>query len=234
MNKYSLLLFDLDDTLLEDSSWFDHGLVQSLKDHPLTMELDEQLFLKKIKNPPKALINKMVSGEISPSEFKRARWKSTLDCFNLKAYIEVTDQLENLFIKKSMEFISVDESVLNLVNDLSKHYEVGIVTNGVYDPRHKIVNMGLGHIFSHNKIFHAEQLGFRKPDARIYHAAIESFNKKPEETIFIGDSWTHDVIGPIEAGMEAIWVNFRDLEQPTAHIPYAIVSSVREIRDILL
>jgi 5'-nucleotidase len=234
MKKYSLLLFDLDDTLLENSSWFDDGLVQSLTEHPLTKGMDEQQFLKKIKQPPKSLIDKLVSGEINTFEFKRERWKSAFDYFDVKVNIETIEQLEALFTNTSMKFITVNEYVLNLMNELNKHYEIGLVTNGLYDPQQKIVNMGLGDIFSHDKIFHAEQLGFRKPDSRIYTIALEAFNKKPEETIFIGDSWTHDVIGPIEAGMEAIWVNFRGIEKPTHHTPYAIVSSIGEIRDILL
>ncbi|MGG3915813.1 HAD family hydrolase [Rossellomorea vietnamensis] len=234
MKKYSLLLFDLDDTLLENSSWFDDGLVQALAEHPLTKGMDEQQFLKKIKQPPRFLIDKLVSGELTTFEFKRERWKSALDSFDVKAEIEEIDQLESLFINRSMNFIAVDEYVLNLMNELTKHYEVGIVTNGLYDPQQKIINMGLGDIFSQDKIFHAEPLGFRKPDFRIYTTALEAFNRKPEETIFIGDSWTHDVVGPMEAGMEAIWVNFRREEKLTYHTPYAIVSSIVEIRDILV
>ncbi|MGM0843156.1 MAG: HAD family hydrolase [Bacillota bacterium] len=234
MKKYSLLLFDLDDTLLENSSWFDDGLVQSLKEHPLTKGMDEQQFLRKIKQPPKSLIDKLICGEINTFEFKRERWKSAFDYFDVKVNMEAIEQLESLFTNTSMKFITVNEYVLTLMNELNKHYEVGIVTNGLYDPQQKIVNMGLGDIFSHNKIFHAEQLGIRKPDSRIYTIALEAFNKKPEETIFIGDSWTHDVLGPMEAGMDAIWVNFRGGEKPTDHIPYSIVSSIREIKDILL
>ncbi|MGG4170058.1 HAD-IA family hydrolase [Rossellomorea vietnamensis] len=234
MKKYSLLLFDLDDTLLENSTWFDDGLAQTLAEHPLTKGMDEQQFLKKIKQPPRFLIDKLVSGELTTSEFKRERWKSALDSFDVKAKIEEIDQLESLFLNASMNFITVDEYVLNLMNELTKHYEVGIVTNGLYDPQQKIINMGLGDVFGQDKIIHAEPLGIRKPDSRIYTIALEAFNKKPEETIFIGDSWTHDVVGPMEAGMEAIWVNFRGEEKPTDHTPYAMVTSIMEIRDILV
>ncbi|MDX8342164.1 HAD family hydrolase [Rossellomorea sp. YZS02] len=234
MKKYSLLLFDLDDTLLENSAWFDDGLVQSLAEHPMTQGMDEKRFLQKIKQPPRFLIDKLVSGELTTFEFKRERWKSALDSFGVKANVEEIDQLESLFLNTSMNYITADESVLNLMNELNKHYEVAIVTNGLYDPHQKILNMGLGDIFSKDKIFHAESLGFRKPDSRMYNVALEAFKKKPEETIFIGDSWTHDVLGPMEAGMETIWVNFRGEEKPTDHTPFAIVSSIMEIRDILL
>ncbi|BCB05123.1 HAD family hydrolase [Bacillus sp. KH172YL63] len=234
MNKYRLLLFDLDDTLLENSSWFDDGVIQALAEHPDTKGMDGEQFLKKIKQPPRFLIDKLVHGEISTYEFKIERWKEAFDSFGVKMNNEAIEQFESLFHITSMTFIKMNEHVLNLMDELTKRYEVAIVTNGLYDPRQKVINMGLGEIFIQDKIFHSEPLGMRKPDSRIYRIALEAFNKEPEETIFIGDSWTHDVIGPMDAGMDAIWVNFRGIEKPTDHTPLAIVSSIGEIRDVLL
>ncbi|WP_233147018.1 HAD family hydrolase [Paenibacillus selenitireducens] len=89
-------------------------------------------------------------------------------------------------------------------------------------------------MFSDETIFHAEQLGYRKPDPQIYVVALELFGKKPDETLFIGDSWTHDVVGPMEAEIDAIWVNPKGLPQTTNHSPVAIVPDVTEIRHLLL
>jgi 5'-nucleotidase len=63
MKKISLLLFDLDDTLLDNSSWFDHGLIHCLAKHPLTNKLDATTFLEILKRPPRYLIDKWISGE---------------------------------------------------------------------------------------------------------------------------------------------------------------------------
>ena len=128
------------------------------------------------------MIENLISGEYSPLEFKRARWNYTLEQFNLTIDIEALDQLDTLFYKTSIDFITVKESITNLVDDLNKHYELGIVTNGLYDPNQKLFNMGLGELFSNDKVFHAEKLGYRKPDPRIYYKALDYFNKKPSET----------------------------------------------------
>ena len=234
LNKYSLLLFDLDDTLLINSSWFDDGLIHSLAMHPLTREIDELLFLKKIKQPPKHLIKKLVERELSPSDFKKERWQQALDCFDLKVESETIDELEELFLNTSMDFITVHEPVRALINDLSKHYELGIVTTDSMTPNKNSKIWVWGKYLALNKVFHAEKIGFRKPDSRIYFAALDYFNKKPDETIFIGDSWTHDVIGPLDAGMKSIWVNGRKVEQPSKHHPMAMVTEITEIRDLLL
>lgn len=234
MKKFSLLLFDLDDTLLYNSSWFDDGLTHCLAKHPLTKELNAVTFLEMLKRPPRYLIEKLISGDYSPSEFKRERWEYALKQFNLSTDTEALDQLDNFFYKTSMDFITVNERITSLVKDLDEDFELGIVTNGLYDPQQKLINMGLGEIFSSDKVFHAEQLGYRKPDPRIYYKALDYFVKEPNETLFIGDSWTHDVIAPMEVGMEAIWVNFKNVLPPTSHKPFAVVSDISEIRDILL
>jgi putative hydrolase of the HAD superfamily len=234
MNRFSLLLFDLDDTLLNNSSWFDDGLTYCLRRYPLTNELDASVFLEIIKRPPRSLVEKLIVGEYSTLEFKRARWGYALEQFHIKTDRETLDQLDSLFSKTSMDFITVNESLFHLVNDLSKQYELGIVTNGLYQPNQKLSRMGLDGIFTSDKVFHAEQLGYRKPDPRIYSKALDYYNKKPSETLFIGDSWTHDVIAPIEVGMEAIWINVKNIVRPTSHTPYAIVSDITDIREILL
>jgi FMN phosphatase YigB (HAD superfamily) len=234
MKKFSLLLLDLDDTLLKNSSWFDDGFTHFIANHPLTNHLYTPKLLELFKQPPRNLIEKLISNEYSPSAFKRARWEYVLKHFNLSMDMESLDGLDNSFHKMSMDFITVNDAITSLVIDLSRNFELGIVTNGLYDPKQKLVNMGLGEIFSDDKVFHAEQLGYRKPNPNIYLKALEYFDRKPSETLFIGDSWTHDVIAPMDVGMEAIWVNVNNVLPPTSHKPLAIVSDIAEIRDVLL
>lgn len=233
MNKYSLLLFDLDDTLL-DSTWFNVGLIKTLEMHPITRNLDASVFLEKKLHIPKSLLKRFKNRELTPAEFRRARWNHAFAHFNVLPDVELIDELDTLFIKTGMACIGINNSIISLLHELKTHYDLGIVSNGLYDPRLKILQMGLSKVFSNDTIFHAEQLGYRKPDPEIYTVALEHFGKKPEETLFIGDSWAHDIVGPIETGMDAIWVNPKVLSKTTAHTPIAVVSDVTEIRHILL
>ncbi|MGG0185229.1 hypothetical protein [Bacillus rhizoplanae] len=81
MNKYSLLLFDLDDTLL-DSTWFNVGLIKTLEMHPITRNLDASVFLEKKLHIPKSLLERFENRELTPAEFRRARWKHAFAHFN--------------------------------------------------------------------------------------------------------------------------------------------------------
>jgi HAD superfamily hydrolase (TIGR01549 family) len=234
MNKHSLLLFDLDNTLL-NSSWFNEGLIKTIKNHPKTKNLDEVTFVERMLNVPQSLLDKFISREITPLEFRRARWNQSFAHFSVLTHSELLDEIDELFFKNSLEFIAVNTKITDFLAELKVYYQLGIVTNGLYDARLKIKEMQLSDVFPDETIFDAEQIGFRKPDPEIYLHALEYFGKKPKETLFIGDSWTHDVAGPMEVGIDAIWVNEnRGIANHSNHNPFAVVSNVLEIKPILL
>ncbi|MEL3973209.1 HAD-IA family hydrolase [Rossellomorea oryzaecorticis] len=119
-----------------------------------------------------------------------------------------------------MGCIKEDEKLTSLLTELQNHYHLEIVTNALYDPIMKIFHMKLSDIFKKETIFQAEELGFRKPDPEIYRAALIHFATPVEKTIFIGDSWVHDIAGPMDMGMDSIWVNYRKVQPSTDHISY--------------
>jgi HAD superfamily hydrolase (TIGR01549 family) len=234
MKKHSLLLFDLDNTLL-GSSWFNEGLVKTIKIHPKTKDLDGEIFIEKMLNVSQELLEKFKKREITSQEFRRERWNQSIAYFNVLTDVELLDDLDKLFIKTSMESVTANKKIIDLLVELKSFYQLGIVTNGLYDARVKIKQMQLTHVFPDETIFDADQIGFRKPDPEIYLIAMKYFGKKPQETLFIGDSWFHDVVGPMKVGMDAIWVNEKGIfNKTTTHNPIAIVSDVLEIKQILL
>jgi putative hydrolase of the HAD superfamily len=50
------------------------------------------------------------------------------------------------------------------------------------------------------------QLGFRKPDARIYNHALDAVGVRPEETFFVGDGGSDEHRGARAVGMQAVLV----------------------------
>lgn len=54
-------------------------------------------------------------------------------------------------------------------------------------------------------------VGHRKPDAAIFHLALERFGLAPHEAIYVGDSYGHDVLGAQAIGMPALLLDPLDL-----------------------
>ncbi|MDG0841875.1 HAD-IA family hydrolase [Staphylococcus equorum] len=58
-----------------------------------------------------------------------------------------------------------------------------------------------------NNIFISEDIGSEKPDSAAFLKVDHMLNIKPEDTIYVGDSWENDVTGSLNAGMKPIWFN---------------------------
>lgn len=51
----------------------------------------------------------------------------------------------------------------------------------------------------------SEQVGFTKPDRRIFTAALARTRSTPARSVMVGDSWESDVMGALAARIRPIW-----------------------------
>ena len=64
---------------------------------------------------------------------------------------------------------------------------------------------GIGRFFD-VRVF-SDEVGVRKPDARIFEAALEALALPPGEVVHVGDDVEADVAGAMGLGMRAVWFN---------------------------
>ena len=84
---------------------------------------------------------------------------------------------------------------------LAQRWPVVALSNGNAD-----VNLiGLGQYFRAS--LNVRSTGFAKPDPRMFAAAAESLQVRPEQVLHIGDDAALDVVGALAAGMQAVWLN---------------------------
>ena len=105
--------------------------------------------------------------------------------------------------------------------------KTALLTIGTRQDREKLLaREGLLEFF--DCILTQDDLGFGKPDERIYRLALEELGVEPHETWMVGDSLEYDVEAPQKIGITGIWVvwpaskfaNMRDL--PKEHLPQFI------------
>jgi HAD superfamily hydrolase (TIGR01549 family) len=68
-----------------------------------------------------------------------------------------------------------------------------------------IVNFGIEPYFDH--FVSSETAGSCKPDAGIFHAALERVGCRPEEVVFVGDSRIHDIQGASGVGIRSVLIS---------------------------
>jgi putative hydrolase of the HAD superfamily len=83
---------------------------------------------------------------------------------------------------------------------------LALVTNGSRrTQRMKIERFGLEPIF--DAIFVEGELGFGKPDPRVYELALSRLGCSPAETWMVGDHLEWDVAAPQQLGIYGVWVD---------------------------
>jgi putative hydrolase of the HAD superfamily len=113
-------------------------------------------------------------------------------------------------------------AVLRRLRELN--VRTGIVTNGRADNQSaKLIKMGLRDAV--DVVIISGAVGFKKPDPRIYEAAVSELNVAASDTLFVGDNPQSDVVGPAKAGMRTAWLsNGRDWLFPDAKPEYTLKS----------
>jgi HAD superfamily hydrolase (TIGR01549 family) len=91
--------------------------------------------------------------------------------------------------------------------------------------------VGIGHHF-HAKIA-AREFGVAKPDVRIFQGAADAAGVPMEAVLHIGDDVALDVVGALQAGMQAAWVNRGGAAWDHALRPQAEVAELGALCDLL-
>jgi FMN phosphatase YigB (HAD superfamily) len=58
-----------------------------------------------------------------------------------------------------------------------------------------------------NDFFPSCSIGYTKPDPRAFRTVTDHFGRRSDGLIHIGDDWTCDILGAVEAGARAVWIS---------------------------
>jgi putative hydrolase of the HAD superfamily len=108
---------------------------------------------------------------------------------------------------------------------------LALLTNGAADAqRQKIVRFHLEPLF--DLILIEGELGFGKPDERIYRLALGELAAAPHETWMIGDNLEFDVEQPQKLGMTGVWIDAAGAGVPTSSAvrPDLVIKGLGELR----
>lgn len=108
---------------------------------------------------------------------------------------------------------------------------LALITNGgAAGQRRKIERFGLAELF--DLILIEGEVGFGKPDPRVFERALSELAVEPSEAWMVGDNLEWDVRQPQRMGVFAIWVDGsgKGLPEASAIRPDRIVRTLSELR----
>ncbi|HWA84284.1 MAG TPA: HAD family hydrolase [Fimbriimonadaceae bacterium] len=149
------------------------------------------------------------------------------------------------FVERDRALRLFDDSEF-VLQSLSKRYPLGLITNGPADiQRQEIRTLGIERFFRH--ILIEGEMGEGKPNPTVFARALQAIDGKPEEILFVGNSYAHDVSPALACGWRAVWVRRATDVPPSAGIgpslpeempaggqaPDAVIANLSELLDML-
>jgi putative hydrolase of the HAD superfamily len=97
----------------------------------------------------------------------------------------------------------------------------------------KLEASGLLPFFPPELIIVSEDAGYEKPAPEIYMLALSASQTAAEHALFVGDSWSNDVVGPGRLGIRAVWFNKRGEQAPPESNLAGVISKLEELEAYL-
>jgi 2-haloalkanoic acid dehalogenase type II len=132
------------------------------------------------------------------------------------------------YFKKDFHFHEYKEVEEILKSLKSQGYKLGLLTNSLYQTYEKLVEKtGLEQHFDF--VVKSFDVGFLKPDPRMFKLMLDKFSMDKKEIVMVGDSMKKDVAGAEGSGIKAILIDRND-----KHKEYPMrVRSLKEINKFL-
>ncbi len=199
--KYTTLLFDNDDTLMDFGDAERQGIERTFKDNgiPYSEEI-----LKLYSGINLSFWKRFERGEIEKKEIFAGRFAefSKQTGFPLEPEKLAREYMVNL----SYGHKCID-GAKELLESLYGKYDLYIITNGESKTQdRRIADSGLrGYLAD---VFVSEKTGFQKPNVGYFDYVLSHIREKNRSKILvIGDSPTSDILGGKNAGLDTCWYN---------------------------
>ncbi|EEL81869.1 Hydrolase (HAD superfamily) [Bacillus cereus AH1271] len=213
---YKAMLFDLDDTLLDRDKAVDKLFL-------LVLEKCYEDVSDTIKNNMLLKFKEYDKREYGNSD-KTIVLESLFDEF-APEYRLPCNYIQNFWNENFPKCFSIDQNTIHFLNHIKKHLKVGIITNGSTQRQTaKIINTNLNNYFE--TIIISEEVGFSKPDKRIFELTLNKLNVQPDDVLFVGDDLEKDIAGPQNANIKGVWFNPQKIKNTTKIQPYAEINTL--------
>ncbi len=222
---YKYILIDLDNTLIN----FDESVEISLKTifDNVGVNMEYTAFKNIYKEINSKLWKDVERGILEKSKVSSMRFDKLLNsCLDLNV-----DPIHysNMYLDSLKQSVILYDDTISTLEYLIKKYKIIVVTNGIEEvQKNKIENSVLKKYFM--GYVTSEKAGCAKPCQKIFDNALQFFNDvKKEEVIMIGDSYSADIEGAVNYGIDSVWITSESNKKEATYS----VSRLLELKNIL-
>lgn len=214
------IIFDLDDTLVDQAGAARSAVVGWAAEHGITGAdvADRWAAVSDVH------YRRYQTRELSFQEQRRARAREFLE---VEATDAEADALFAGYLKRyEAQWVAFGDAVPTLRRVRDAGLRTVVLTNG--EDAHQRLKLDLTGLPAEvDLLVSTSTLPASKPDPRAYLLTCERAGIAPAEALMVGNSLVHDVLGPIEAGLDAVLLD-RDNAHPDE--PVRRISTLHDLR----
>ncbi len=244
MSKYKILIFDLDDTLIDNLENVRYAFTKMIEvknekynenSFKRWYELDKQFW----KDWQDGLIElpenlKNETGKKSNAFLDWVRSQRVLQYYKNEVSLEEAINLNSIYMNALKEnVIAIDGAYETLEYLFSKGYYIIIATNGPQiATRDKLLKIKCLNFV--NEILSADMFGYMKPSKEFFEGIEKTLNNyNTQEYLMIGDSLKSDVEFAGKCYFDSCWFNKNNEKLNDYYKPTMVINELRELINML-
>ncbi len=144
----------------------------------------------------------------------------------------LAEQISREYAALREQMLHLHEEALEVLHALRGRYPLFVITNGpAYEQRRELQTLGIEDLFDIIAI--EGEVGIGKPHKPIFEFVQRQLGVPPEQILFVGNSWEHDVRGALGVGWQAAWINRDNLPHPHPDSPVPVLTNLRQLLERL-
>ena len=230
MKKYTTLLFDADDTLLDFGKDETEALSRILDECGIEKSEENISTYKEINV---GLWKALERGEIDKPGLKKVRFRMFFDKIGY-----APDEDPFIINERYLSYLGEGGKLLvgakELIAELrSDSYGLYIVTNGIEKTqKNRLTKAGILPFFK--EIFVSETIGYQKPRKEYFDYVLSHIGEADKSRVLlIGDSLTSDIRGALNAGIACAWLRHNPAADSGELKPDYIIDNITDIKNLL-
>jgi putative hydrolase of the HAD superfamily len=237
MRQIEIVLFDLDDTLHDDTYAYSNAAEEVAREVAAEHGIDALALKAAYIAESEGFWHRLspLDLKVKLAALRASMWQAALDRVGVGDDPELARRSAERYNAYRVKYFTLFPGAVDLLRTLrDRGTKLGLVTNGLSEThREKIALLQISEYF--DAIFLSDEVGMVKPDPLLFAHACRTLGGSPAHAAMVGDRYDRDIAGAIVAGLYTIWLRVRNEEVPPAATPPdATCSSIAEVARILL
>ncbi len=208
-------LFDLDDTLHDDTAAFHSAAERVAREVAAEHGVDALALKAAYIAEAEGFWHRLTTDQLKTrlSGVRQQLWRGALARFGIED-LAIANRSAERYNEYRKKYFTVFPGAIDALRTLRERgMKLGILTNGFSEThREKIALLQIGELF--DAIFIADEVGMLKPDPLLFAHACRQLGAAPMHGAMVGDRYDRDIRGALDAGLYAVWLNVRDERIP--------------------